>query len=491
VLQGGFVRAAGLVFLTIHNSVLEDHRGEYGGVADLSSKGVEFSLWNSIVRNNIAEQYGGFISVTDGALLKIYSCQITNNEAIFGGGLYISNGFAAIDNSIFEANVAIDSGGVAKIYSGNVSIENSIFQSNRALDSGGVFHCERSSFLTVRTSTFLKNIATENGGVFYSSDETQLISISNNFTMNLAMAYGGLVYSEKRGIISFVSSLSMNNSAAYAGGSFYLRNNFNVSLMNSSFIDDSASDISSGGALHLSNPLEVLITKTIFQNCKGGNGAAIQIDGSNSLHLLGMIVIQDSTFEKNQFTTAAMNTTTRYAKCMDGTSGNGGAIYLKDNTDFSQVDIISSTFRKNFGCNGGAITVTGGRGVRVKSCNFVENVATVGGGAMFWKVSSPLPLITTESITNTNNKAMYGSLIATDKSKLAITHDGNLESSGHVFQSPVTIYVQVSLLPSLPPSLPSFLPLYSTSLLPLPSLSGLLSTNRHLRSHLLRCNQQS
>ena len=441
------------MIFTIQHAVLEDHHGEYGGVADISSNGVVFSLFNSTVTNNNAAQYGGFASVADGASLEIRDSKVTNNEAIFGGGLYLTNGFASIYDSIFENNSALDSGGVVKIYSGRLSIESSIFRFNSALDSGGVLHCERSSILNVSTSTFIENSATENGGVLYASDDTLLVSLSNTFTKNIAYAFGGLLYSEKSGVFSFTSTTSTNNTALTGGGSFYSRTNFNLSVVESMFTGDSAGDISYGGAMHFSNPLEIVMTKNIFRDCKGGSGAALQIQGTNSLNLLSVITILETRFIRNQFITL-MNSTTRYAKCVDGTSGNGGAIYFKENLR-SKVQIIGSTFQQNSGCNGGAVFVTGGNGVEVKDSNFIENVATVGGGAMFWKVvSSSTPLITTESITDLNNKAKYGSLIATDKSKLTISHDSNLESSGHVFQSPVIVYVQVSS-PSPPfPSLP-------------------------------------
>jgi predicted outer membrane repeat protein len=441
ILQGGFVRAAGLVILTIQNALLEDHLGEYGGVADISSQGVVFNLMNSIITNNEAELYGGFVSIADGATLELSDCKVTHNQAIFGGGIYTTNGITHISNTYFAYNEAVDSGGVMKSYSGNIEILNSSFLHNTARDSGGVFHTERSTILNLSTSFLFENSAHENGGVIYASDDTTLISLSNIFSHNIA-SLGGLLYSEKGGNLYFQSCSSSNNTATTGGGSIYARTNFNLIIQDSIFHYDTAMAISYGGALHLINPLMIHFINNTFSSCHGGNGAALYIQGLTTLDDVqsGGVTIRDSLFENNQFS-SQMNTTTRYTKCMDGTIGNGGAIYLTD-TSVSMVHISTTTFRKNIGCRGGAVYVSGGSAV-VTNTSFVENVAIIGGGGMFWRMPSLTPLITTSAVIGTKNQAKYGSLIATDKSTLSVSHDNSLQSSGQEFQSPVTVYVQV------------------------------------------------
>lgn len=425
--------------LSVSDAVLRDHRGEYGGVADISSKGVDFFLADSVVDENQAEQYGGFVSIADGASLALIDCEVSNNDAVFGGGIYVSNGYATIQSSIFEKNSALDSGGAIKVYTGNISIEDSTFRSNSAEDSGGVFHCERYSALNIFSSLFSGNVALENGGVFYASDDTILTSVSNTFARNTALSFGGLLYSEKGGLFTFNTCSSTNNSASTGGGSLYLRTNFNLSVISSTFQGDTADDISYGGALHLHNPSRIFIKDSKFRHCKGGSGAALHIYGSSSTVALGGVSIFGSVFESNMFTTM-MNSTARYATCMDQSSGNGGGVFLSNTV--TGVRILDSMFSKNFGCNGGAIYAVGSE-VLVENSSFTDNTAIIGGGAMFWKMPSPTPLITMISVSESNNKAKYGPLIATDKSTLSVTHETYLESSGHVFKSPVTVYVQV------------------------------------------------
>eukprot|EP00210_Caulerpa_lentillifera_P000407 g397.t1 len=106
---------------TIEETLLEwNHARVYcGGLAAFSASHVNSS--HIIIRSNSAGNNGGGICVSDSSIL-CYSCQISNNRALSGAGLYAySNNsilvVAQLQNSKFENNSALSHGGAVAFQS--------------------------------------------------------------------------------------------------------------------------------------------------------------------------------------------------------------------------------------------------------------------------------------------------------------------------------------------------------------------------------------
>lgn len=122
-----------------------------------------------------AANYGGGISMKNGAALSLYASTISGNTAQWGGGGIFSEG----DITLFGSTV-----------SGN----------STAHDGGGIFGCERTGALTLANSTISGNTATQWGG--------------------------GIGIYHSRGNITIANSTVASNSAggAWYGGGITLRN---------------------------------------------------------------------------------------------------------------------------------------------------------------------------------------------------------------------------------------------------------------------------
>lgn len=86
-----------------------------------------------------AANYGGGISIKNGAALKLYASTISGNTAKWGGGGIFSEGDVALSGSTVSGNSTTHSG-------------------------GGIFGCERTGALTLVNSTVSGNTATQWGG---------------------------------------------------------------------------------------------------------------------------------------------------------------------------------------------------------------------------------------------------------------------------------------------------------------------------------------
>ncbi len=116
----------------------------------------------------------------------------------------------------------------------------------------------------------------------------------------------------------------------------------------------------SGGALFLSNGAQ--IARCRFEWAQAGSGAAIH-------HTGGLLEITDSVFEDNDATVRG------------GSSGQGvggGALHAAGGT----ARVLTSTFRRNRGIDGGAIFAVGAV-LDVERCRFDGNQATGAGGGLF------------------------------------------------------------------------------------------------------------
>jgi len=166
--------------------------------------------------------YGGAIYVRNNASPIFDSCRITGNYAGFGGGVYCRDGAApSFLNCVISYNAASNGAG-GGFHSLNAApvIHGTRFETNHShQQSGGAIYASGSQ-MTLSGIHVIGNIAHESGGgIFVSGGQTTLANsrISNNF----ASTNGGGVYSSNASI-DMVNVLIDGNYGIFGGGAFLL-----------------------------------------------------------------------------------------------------------------------------------------------------------------------------------------------------------------------------------------------------------------------------
>jgi CSLREA domain-containing protein len=204
--EGGAILVAGNSALTINNSKLYSNHGVSGGA--IASYGA-LKIYNTQIYSNSAEFSGGGVS-TDAlnSTVEIIDSIIKNNQALWGGGVNITDGtFKMVGTSVYGNTATSDSLGGGGLYltgynyfptgyGTNFMIADSTISGNSANDGGGIYNLGN---LALVNSTLSGNEATANGGGLYhlepSNTPAGVLWIKNaTITANTAIASGGGIY---------------------------------------------------------------------------------------------------------------------------------------------------------------------------------------------------------------------------------------------------------------------------------------------------------
>jgi len=142
--------------LTICNGLAADASGG----AILCTNGSGPTITNCIVRDNVADWYGGAV-YCDGDSPKIVRCTITGNSAKDGGAVECWSGIVSMQNCFISNNTASGSGGGIDCYrTGHAEVVNCTVVKNSA-GSGGAVHCVDKGKATIQNSILWSNDANE------------------------------------------------------------------------------------------------------------------------------------------------------------------------------------------------------------------------------------------------------------------------------------------------------------------------------------------
>jgi predicted outer membrane repeat protein len=384
--------------------------------------------------SNLANDgYGGALFASDQLVVK--GSEFTENVASKrGGAIAVSTSRAKILDSTFDGNSADDYGGaIATVWElnaghiGDLAISRSTFNNNAALlGDGGAVSFRGNGFagdISISESTFKNSYAGEEGGALYLYDAryakvsgSTFGNPADNDDANEAGDRGGDIASNIGGGVNYVTRMDVLNSwfeAAYAhdaGGSMWL--NCVRMRMSGVTVSDATSDGEGAGVIFGADgclpEYEVVIKDSDFlenvTDDQGGAIANIQGAGANALKA---IRISNVTFAENEADSgAAINIDGQRLVSITGstffenqTASGGGAIELC-NTDLA---VTSSTFERNdAGAEGGAILANCGTGnkISIVSSLFKENHTDANYGAASFGVYDTR-LIGNDFINNT------------------------------------------------------------------------------------------
>ena len=213
--QGGGIENYGTMTLSASNL--------YSNTAYLGSGGID-NLGDLTVKTNSHITYNVGIGCNGGGIgnygtMTVTSSDISNNNAILGGGIYNSGSGVNIENSNINSNTATtETGSGGGIYNtgSDFNIDNSNINSNTATESGG--GVENFGNLIITDSTINYNIVTDNirgnGGGLDNSGTLDLLG--SNICYNTA-AFGGGICNEINGIL-FVNNSSINSNIVSCNG---------------------------------------------------------------------------------------------------------------------------------------------------------------------------------------------------------------------------------------------------------------------------------
>ena len=318
---------------------LNSLKGEtYGGTIYIKSG--KFVVSDAIISNSSAE-CGGAIYVEAGTLVLNDGSQITGNNAVNGGGVYVAQEGSTV---MKLASETIDNPTKAKI------------TSNTATSGGGIYLASEVSS-TISSGEISGNIATNGGGVYVAGNvditpENQIYTIvltSNDAVIsgNTATYGGGLFVSG--GAISIDDNATIIGNTAIFGGGVYITN-----------VDHSGSLVTqrivklNGGSI-VSNIAEQ-------KDDNGGYGGGVYVD-NGTLYIGGNSHIGSS--DKGNV------------------SEIGGGIYVAGGEVYSDNKLTeenASYIAYNISDLGGGVYITGGEVKFRANLNIISNIATNGGG---------------------------------------------------------------------------------------------------------------
>ena len=232
--QGGTIKSTNST-ITIRESSFIGSSAKEGGViyADLDSK---LNIHTCSFDRNKAVK-GGAIRVSGGSSVSIIQSIFTNNIAEEGGALSIEQSNVTLEGSVFDNNTATTSGSSTLMGDGgaifvcgqsNLSIIASDISNNSAVYGGGLFarYCK----IFVQRSIISDNHATHFGGGMYSSENLEGAALPTDMITNTESEND----SHQCNIVITSSSRIINNYAKENGGGLYSSGRF-LSLEESIF----------------------------------------------------------------------------------------------------------------------------------------------------------------------------------------------------------------------------------------------------------------
>ncbi|MBR0272318.1 MAG: hypothetical protein IJQ68_10100, partial [Methanobrevibacter sp.] len=132
-----------------------------GGSAKVSDK--YDASFGGAISNFVSEDYHSYAATPE---LYIDNCTFINNNAVYGGAIYLEYGSVQINNSVFKNNYAQNFGGALCLDVGSTAtVENSIFDGDisKTGEAGGIYVTK--SKLTMDNCTFNNCLGTLGAGI--------------------------------------------------------------------------------------------------------------------------------------------------------------------------------------------------------------------------------------------------------------------------------------------------------------------------------------
>ena len=257
------------------------------------------TLNNVTLRNGLRPGPSTSTTMRGGAILNrgattLIASIITNNNAVYAGGIENYSGTLDIHNSVIENNGATitssgTAGGISNFYNAVLTLTDSTIQNNQSVSSGGGLRNHGTTTL-IRT----KIIGNNNQGMYNGIDGVLTI-IDSTFHSNVSNSTGGALAifgrSSSPSPVIIQGSSFFNNTSNSAGGAITSRY-ADVTIVNSTFSGNSARTV--GTAIHNQSASDMHISFSTIVNNTSVLGANAALQNFGSLQITNSIVANNS-----------------------------------------------------------------------------------------------------------------------------------------------------------------------------------------------------
>ncbi len=311
---------------------------------------------------------GGGACFSDSAVSATH-CKFVGNRIVLGGkggGLYNDHSNTDLVGCLFEQNMA-EVGGGAYMYGEMLTVNGCFFTGNAAEYGGGFYH--NVGIVTVTDSVFNDNVAEQRGGgLFFDAS----IVVADSLIVGNSAAIGGGIYSVK-GVSTLLNSRVESNSAAAGGGLGIFSGNLEVENC-----EITANSALFGAGIYLENggldSIENSLLKDNEATLDGGGMCIIRC----SPVLIECALVNNWANEGgglyNQFGTPMLTE----CEFISNDAWHGGGIL----NEYADAVIEWCLFAHNDGEEGGAM-YNRDSSPSVLNCRFEENRSTSDGGAIW------------------------------------------------------------------------------------------------------------
>ncbi|MBT3222975.1 MAG: hypothetical protein HN348_28195, partial [Proteobacteria bacterium] len=202
---------------------ISENEANYGGALYLSTSTLTVS--NSTLATNFADSDGGAIYIAYGDGLDLTQNTITDNSGYDGGALYWVGLDAVVGHNTFERNDAARYGGAAFGLASDQYLEGNEFFHNNASQQGGALFLEDAEASSMGFNNFCKNSVDNSigGAMSFKAPLGQTDIYQSVFVENEAPIAGGAisVNSAQSDVIAWANNFLGNSTPAQQGSAFY------------------------------------------------------------------------------------------------------------------------------------------------------------------------------------------------------------------------------------------------------------------------------
>ena len=274
---GGAIRVLNDSKLVMSGMNISDNRALYGGGIRVEKSTVE--LKNCKFKNNIAHKNGGALYIDEKSTATLTDCQITGNQAHDGAGI-ANSGTLTLKNCKIKSNTITENGGGAGIWSnGEATItKTEILQNANALHGGGVTNHKN---MTLTDCTVSANMASGmGGGVYIDAKDGNTVMENCTVTDNIGNTGGGITL--YKGSLTVKKATLSNNNASEAGGALWANSGTTAGFTDAQMSNNTCK--TNGGCLNSHGKLS--LNRCTIDGCSADNsGGGIYMDSNDTLTL--------------------------------------------------------------------------------------------------------------------------------------------------------------------------------------------------------------